>query len=69
MGNVQPGTTVWSPDPFFIGARGNVDVGATIRISANNLRFPQTIETKFKINVESRSFSVAEVKNLAENFE
>lgn len=69
MGNVQPGTTVWSPDPFFIGARENVEVCAKIRISANNLRFPKTIETKFKINVESRLFSVAEVKNLAENFE
>ena len=69
MGNVQPGTTVWSPDPFFIGARENVDISAGIRISANNLRLPTTVETTFKINVEPRPVSVADVKDLAESFE
>jgi hypothetical protein len=69
LGNIQPGTTVWSADPFFIGARANVDVCASIRISANNLRFPKRIDTKFKINAESRSYSVDEVKKLAEHFE
>jgi len=65
IGNVQPGTTVWSVDPFFVGARAPGLVEATIKISANNLRIPQTLDAQFDIQVEERSFSAAEVRNFA----
>jgi hypothetical protein len=69
MGNVQPGMIAWSHDPFFIGARGDVTVAAKVVISANNLRFPKSFETTFKINVAPRTLSIAEVKSLAKDFE
>ncbi len=69
LGNVQPGTTMWATDPFFIGARKNLDINAEVRISANNLRIPSVLSTFFSVKVEERALSVAEIRELAESFE
>jgi len=65
VGNVQPGTTVWSMDPFFIGARATESVKAKVKISANNLRIPKTLDVQFELRVEQRSFSVSQIRDLA----
>lgn len=68
VGNVQPGTTVWVPDPFFIGARQDIVVPGTVQISANNLRIPVVFETRFSIRVESQKLSVTQVRDIAKSF-
>lgn len=65
LGNVQPGTTVWSADPFFIGTRTTGLIEATVKISANNLRIPNTLNAHFDIHAKQRVFSVSEVRGLA----
>ena len=69
LGNVQPGTTVWSTDPFFIGARTSGLIQATVKISANNLRIPKTMDAHFEIRVEQRSLTVSEIRDLATSLE
>lgn len=68
LGNVQPGTTMWAPEPFFIGARKHLDISAEVRVSANNLRIPSLFHTTLSVKVEERALSVAEIKELAESF-
>ena len=65
LGNVQPGTTAWSEDPFFIGTRTSGLIAATVKISANNLRIPKTLNAHFDIQAEQRSFSASEIRDLA----
>jgi hypothetical protein len=69
LGNVQPGTTVWSTDPFFIGARTSGRLQAIVKISANNLRIPKMLDTHFEIQVEQRSLTVSDIRDLAMKME
>jgi hypothetical protein len=69
IGNVQPGTTVWAAEPFYIGSRKNATITGAVSISANNLRLPKTFETTFTIGVEERVASNSDVKSVAKSFE
>jgi len=40
IGTVQPGTTGWSPEPFYVGSTKPYTVPITVTLSANNLRIP-----------------------------
>lgn len=69
IGNVQPGTTAWAKDPFYVGARQATKIAATVQISANNLRLPKIVETNLTIQVEEQVASISDVKEFAKIFE
>jgi hypothetical protein len=62
VGSVQPGTTAWAVEPFYVGARSSILVRVEVEISANNLRIP--IRSVAEIDIEARAVkaTVAELK-------
>jgi hypothetical protein len=57
MGTVQPRTTQWSQEPFYIGARNPMTVSARIQMAANNLPTPITLDAQIEIQVNRRPIS------------
>jgi hypothetical protein len=53
IGTVQPGTTSWSADVFYMGSRTDSAVEALATISANNLAVPNAAALMFKIKTRS----------------
>jgi hypothetical protein len=54
IGTVQPGTTAWSREAFYIGARKTTAVTVKVTLSANNLRIPVSGVAAFSIEATSR---------------
>jgi hypothetical protein len=52
IGTVQPGTTQWSDESFYIGGREPMTAVARIQITANNLRAPVTLNAAIEIKVK-----------------
>ncbi|MGA2324854.1 MAG: ATP-binding protein [Bryobacteraceae bacterium] len=63
IGTVQPGTTQWSDESFYVGARCPVTAIARVQMSANNLRTPITLEAEIAIEVKRVRVSVEDVTN------
>jgi hypothetical protein len=61
IGTVQPGTTQWSHEPFYIGARRPMEAVARIQVSANNLRAPIAFDAGIDIEVERVSVSLDDI--------
>jgi hypothetical protein len=61
MGTVQPGTTAWSKEAFYIGARQMTEVTVKVTISANNLRIPVSGVAAFSIEATSRKVEVSDL--------
>lgn len=69
IGTVQPGTTQWSHEPFYIGALHPMTAVARVQISANNLRTPITLRTEIEIQVKRVHVSVEDVASLCKSSE
>lgn len=65
IGTVQPGTTQWSPESFYIGAPDPITVVPRIQISASNLRAPVTLSGEIRIAVTPVQMSVVDITSLA----
>ncbi len=63
IGTVQPGTTQWSDEPFYIGAHHGMTVIARIQISANNLRAPIALDAEIGIEVKRMQMSLTDITN------
>lgn len=63
IGTVQPGTTEWAHEPFYVGALHPMMVVARIQISANNLRAPITLGAKIGIEVKRVHMSAKDITN------
>jgi len=61
IGTVQPGTTGWSVEPFYIGARQTNSIEAQVSISANNLRVPVSGIATISIEAMSRKVEVSDI--------
>jgi hypothetical protein len=61
IGTVQPGTTQWSHEPFYIGARRPMVVAARIQMTANNLRAPITLTAEIEIKTRRLHVSVDDI--------
>jgi hypothetical protein len=61
IGTVQPRTTAWSVESFYIGARQTTHVEAKVTISANNLSVPVTGMAAISIEATSRTIEVRDI--------
>jgi hypothetical protein len=61
FGTVQPGTTQWSREPFYVGSRSPMAVSTRIQVTANNLRAPITLRPKIGIETTQQSLTVANI--------
>lgn len=66
LGSVQPGTTAWSHDAFYIGARESRTAIAKVTISADNLRVPVMLTAEIVIETTPQRLDVQDIINLAE---
>jgi len=66
LGAVQPGTTKWSAESFYLGARQSVSVDARVTISANNLRVPLSVTARIAILATSKQIEADEIIRVAE---
>jgi hypothetical protein len=64
IGTVQPGTTRWSDEPFYIGARQPMTAVARAEVTANNLRAPVTLDAAIEITVGRVRASVKDITNI-----
>lgn len=67
LGDIQPGTSAWSRQPFYLGCRANKKFEATISISGHNLAEPIRLKQQFDFEVEQQSVSVEEVVKLGDS--
>ena len=65
LGSVQPGTTAWSHDIFYVGARGSLTAKAEVMISADNLKVPITLTAEIVIEAAPQRLNVQDIINLA----
>ena len=61
IGTVQPGTTQWSHEPFYIGARQPMAVVARIQMTANNLRAPIVLSAQIEIKIRRLHLSADDI--------
>lgn len=62
IGTVQPRTTQWSQEPFYIGGRQPMTVIAHIQITADNLESPITLRAEIGIQVNRLQVSVDDIR-------
>ncbi|MGA9543907.1 MAG: ATP-binding protein [Candidatus Sulfotelmatobacter sp.] len=61
MGTVQPGTTAWAAEPFYMGARETASIRVTATASADNLGMPETSSAEICIKAAPRKISVDDI--------
>jgi hypothetical protein len=61
LGTVQPGTTAWSPEPFYIGAQQTTSIRISATVSANNLSTPITSSAEISVKAVPRKISVEDI--------
>ena len=69
LGDIQPGTSTWSQEPFYVGNRDSNDFEATITISGHNIAEPVHLKRSLKIDTEAVQVSVEQVISLAEKLD
>lgn len=69
LGDVQPGTSIWSQESFYVGSRDSSDFEATITISGHNIAEPVHLKRSLKIDTETIQVSVEQVISSAENLD
>jgi hypothetical protein len=67
MGTVQPGTTAWAGEPFYIGARETASILVTATASADNLGIPETSRAEVCIQATPRKISVEDIVRFQES--
>lgn len=67
IGNVQPGQTAYSAQPFYLSSEADLDITLGATISANNLRFPITVLLNVALRPEVVEVSVAQIVKFAED--
>jgi hypothetical protein len=67
MGTVQPGTTAWAAEPFYIGARETAAVRVTATASADNLGIPETSDAEITIKATPRKISVDDIVRFSQS--
>jgi hypothetical protein len=67
LGDIQPGTSAWSRQPFYLGCRTSRQFEAEIFISGHNLADPIRLKQRFGFEVESQSTSVEQVIALGDS--
>jgi len=68
LGDIQPGTSAWSRQSFYLGCRANKKFEAAISISGHNLAEPMRFKQQFDFEVEHHSVSVQQVVKLGDSF-
>ena len=69
LGDVQPGTSIWCQEPFYVGSRDSSEFEATITISGHNIAEPVHLKRSIKIDTEAVQVSVEQVIALAEELD
>jgi hypothetical protein len=65
IGTVQPGTTRWSADSFYLGGQQPLAVTMRISISANNLRAPTELTANIEIQTRSELVGLKDILRIA----
>jgi hypothetical protein len=66
LGDIQPGTSSWSRQPFYLGCRMSTQFEANIVISGHNLAEPIRLTRQFDFQVETQRISVDQVIAMAD---
>lgn len=69
LGDIQPGTSAWSRQPFYLGCRVSKQFEAEISISGHNLAEPIRLKQRFDFEVESESVSVDQIVAMGDSLE
>jgi hypothetical protein len=67
IGNVQPGQTAYSTQPFYLSSEADLDITLEATISANNLRSPLRVPLSFALRPETAEVTVPQVIKFAED--
>src|SRR6266566_490642 len=67
MGNVQPGRTAYSAQPFYLSSTVEADIALESTISANNLRSPISMPLKIALRPRTVEVSVDQIVQLADS--
>ena len=67
LGDIQPGTSAWSNQPFYVGCRGSKKVSVKISISGHNLSKPLEFASSLTFDVEQKTISLDQLLEMGDD--
>jgi len=67
LGDIQPGTSAWSDQPFYLGSRKSKSISVKTSISGHNLSEPIELTFSLTFNVEPRTISLDQLLEIGKD--